>query len=144
MTLPVKLFALVIKSWAARFLQINVLSLAPCEPPPPLSIFTEFLPVSLAYIKAMVSPNITLSTMDSNACLLSSSFNPQTRNILTHLSTLDTLSRHVQMIVRLHTGELVHPSPAWQRVNNVALPHHGECLDLLEQVHQGDVVDSVI
>jgi hypothetical protein len=60
--------------------------------------FTEFLPVSLASTKAMVSINVISSTLDSTACLVYSSFNRLMRDKNTHLSTSDTLSRHMHTV----------------------------------------------
>ena len=51
-----------------------------------------------------MSSNVISSTLDSTACLVSSSFSPLMRDIRTHFSTSDTLSRHEHVTVRSHTA----------------------------------------
>ena len=69
------------------------------------------------------------STLDKTACLVSLSFNLLMRDILTHLATSDTLSLQWQ----------THG----KHVDIVALPYRGQQLNLLQQIHHRDLVNSV-
>ena len=119
---------------------------------PPLRIFWEAFPVSLASTKAMVSSRGISSTLDNTYGLVSSSLRPSIRDIRTHSSTSDTLVPHVQVTDMLHTAtrslrrvanwQTGYLFPAWPSselvFHIVALPDHGKLCDLLEHVRHGD------
>ena len=83
----------------------------------------------------MMSLSAITSTLDKTACLVSLSFNLLMRDILTHLATSDTLS--------LQWQTLLHGTHHGKHVDIVALPYRGQQLNLLQQIHHRDLVNSV-